>query len=388
MPFTEWKEFWWNNVTGPRALMTKVVDSLLDKNMVVLIVPDDLPWRHDMRNAIEIAFKQRAPVSNMTILQIDAVDEWPSDVEPGRYLLKRFASAEVYKAYREKAGVTLQKYMRQNAVLKNTIVWVKGLDATQAECWVKFCKEYVPPSMEDGLIVLEIRGDSSFTDMRKVRIGRLTDFVSSYDLQLFNSFVLDDHPSYSETWKRYVSTLAAQLCDTDAEVSEKLISITDFQTDEPLNGVGQVANLIEFERRGRRDSRHILACYRDRAIGEIQNRIWSAQVQTLFPLIEFERMDIVSSLSGEIQKMLDTHVIYQYNKRLTDPLDMELGTLVYHFSHRSDDYNYYIYIPDEAVRNRIRFLHECRNVLAHSDCLSVKQVYTLIEGIYVNSEPQ
>jgi hypothetical protein len=381
MSFAEWRDFWWNSVTGPRTAVTKVVDLLLEKNMVALIVPADLPWRHNMRNAVEVAVKQKSAVSNMIFRQVDATDDCPHDMDPGRYLLQCFAPTEVCISYREKAGISLQKYMVQHAVLKNTIVWIKGLEAAQAGNWIKFCKEYAPPGIEDGLIILEIHGDNPIPDMRKIKTVQLTDFVCNYDLQLFNSFVLDENSSYTETWKQYVSTIAARLCGIDAEVSEKLVNIINFQSEEPLDGIRQIADMPEYEKRGQEWDQHVLACFRARDFAEIDKRIWSAQVQTLFPLIEFERMDIVRNWADEIQKALDFYTILQYNIRLTNPLDIELGTFVYHLSHKSDSQNYYIYIPDEAARNRIHFLHKCRNVLAHAKCLSHKQVYALIEGL-------
>jgi hypothetical protein len=379
MSFAEWKEFWWNSITGPHAMVTKTVDLLLDKNTVVLIVPEDLPWRHEMRSAVEAAFKLKAEGSDTMIHQADAADDCPPDTEPGKYLLQRFAPPEIRQAFREKAGIPLQTYMLKNAVLKNAIVWVKGLTPTQAGAWMKFCRGYAPSATEDGLIILEIQGDMPVSDTRRIKTVALSDFISNYDLQLFNSFILDDASGYTETWKRYISAVGAHLCEADAEVSETLVREIDFRSEEPLAGLQMISDSAAFERRGRENSRHVLARCRAGDVDELNKRIWSAQVQILFPLIEFERMEIINSQSGEIQRGLDTYEITQYNQRIAAPLDMELGTLVYNFSHRADAYNYYIYIPDDAVRERIRFLHACRNTLAHVKSLSVRQVSALIE---------
>lgn len=386
MHINEWKEFWWTGITGPRTVITKVADLILNRNTVVLLVPDDLPWRHDMRSAIEAAFRPKAAILNMIIQQIDAADVCPAGIDPGRYLLQRFAQGEIHNAYREKAGISLQKYMVQNNVLRNTIVWIKGLKATHAGNWINFCKGYKASTIEDGLIILEIRGDALPKAMQKIKTVSLTDSVSHYDLQRFNSFILDSFSGYTETWKQYISTVVARLCDIDAEVSEKLISIIDFRSEEPLTGIQRIAEMPEFELRGQVGSEHILACFRIGETDELKKKIWSAQMQTLFPLIEFERMSIVSNWYDEIQQALNIHSIIQYHKKLSDPLDMELGTLVYHLSHKADDHRYFIYIPDDAVRERIRFLHDCRNILAHANCLSVEQVNALIEDSIVERQ--
>ena len=52
-------EFWWENITGPRNIVTKVISALDNKQMVLLKVPSDLPWRHTMRGVVESNFRDR-----------------------------------------------------------------------------------------------------------------------------------------------------------------------------------------------------------------------------------------------------------------------------------------------------------------------------------------
>ena len=49
----EWSEFWWTAITGPRNLCDAVSRALHNKSSVCLLVPDDLPWRDEMRACIE-----------------------------------------------------------------------------------------------------------------------------------------------------------------------------------------------------------------------------------------------------------------------------------------------------------------------------------------------
>lgn len=48
----EWSEFWWTSITGPRNLCDAVSRALHNKSSVCLVVPDDLPWRDEMRASI------------------------------------------------------------------------------------------------------------------------------------------------------------------------------------------------------------------------------------------------------------------------------------------------------------------------------------------------
>ncbi|MBQ5759741.1 MAG: hypothetical protein IIV92_06485 [Schwartzia sp.] len=134
----------------------------------------------------------------------------------------------------------------------------------------------------------------------------------------------------------------------------------------------------EFLRRGKDgSSKHILWYYRSGKLSEIEHRIWAAQVQVLFPVIEIERVSLIQKYKTEIQNVLDSDYIEQYHEQLTNALDTELGTLCYLMS-RKEDGMYILYIPDEGDRKRIKFLHDCRNKLAHAVCCSPGQIYELL----------
>ena len=219
--------------------------------------------------------------------------------------------------------------------------------------------------------------DSSFNFLVGMLYGR---YVSSYDVQLLNSFILDSESSCSDEWKRYISTVIATVCGTDAEVSESLLSTYDFTRTNVNQALDELIQMPAFIRRGAEaSSTHILKYARNKRWSEINHRIWSAQVQTLFPLIELERIELISKYQEEIQEALDQEATYQYGEELTDPIEVELGTMCYLMARRRSDYLYSLYIPDESDRERIHFLHECRNRLAHAETCTVEQVSALLE---------
>lgn len=131
-----WSEFWWKNITGPRVVVTKVSEALLDNHMVILSVPADIPWRHAMRGTIQTAFRDRLDISDIVIEPIDVVDDNPDNINPGRFILSRFASSTISRGYREKSKVSIQDYITAKNVIKNRIVWVKGLKGVAANQWI------------------------------------------------------------------------------------------------------------------------------------------------------------------------------------------------------------------------------------------------------------
>lgn len=376
---TSWEEFWWNKITGAHVVVANVANALLENSTAVLKVPSDLPWRHSMRSTIQTEFQNRNDSRDVVIEPVDAIDDNPEDLDPGRFILQRYAPSAISRGYREKSKISIQEYIAQHGVIKNRIIWVKGLDAKSANSWIKFCRGFLPKTVPDGLFVLEIHGSVNISDSKHLRVIDFNSCVSSYDVQLFNSFVLDDEEVHTDIWKKYISTSAALVCDVDAEVSELLLRIVDFETEDAIAGVKRISELPDFERRGQEDnSKHVLWYYRNNKKNELEHRIWSAQVQVLFPIIELERVQIIRTWDSTIEEVLNKHEVLQYGERIIQSMDVELGTLCYMMARRVTYDAYMLHIPDDEVRERIKFLHECRNLLAHVSCCPPEYVAKLL----------
>lgn len=374
---TEWEDFWWNNITGANMIVIKVADVLFENKMVVLNVPSDLPWRYQMRSAIELRFRKNAETENTYMQIIDANDECQNEA-PGKFLLTKFCKErEVKNGYREKSGLSIQQYLIKNHVLNNTIIWIKGLNQKQIKAWMSFCREYNSQSVTNGLFVLEVHDIKNVViNNRKAALINFNNFVSNYDVQLFDSFILDSENHYSTNWKRYISTVVACLCDTDAEISLELIKNTDFLLDNPVEGIAKIDKSgLYASRGGDEGSNHVLAHYRRNEDDELKHRVWSAQVQVLFPLIEMERVKLISTLYDEIKKALDYEDISRYGVILKDANEVELGTIEYLM--KSSKIN----VPQANVRSWISFLRDCRNKIAHMECLESKDVAKLLNMV-------
>ena len=378
-----WEEFWWNNITGAHVVVSKVADALLENKMVILKVPSDLPWRYSMRSSIHTAFQERTDARNVVIEAMDVVDDNPDDLDPGRFLLQKYASSSVACGYREKSKISIQDYILQKDVIKNRILWIKGLEGTTANKWIKFCKGFTPKTAVEGLFVLEIHGSVIPPKSRFIEYIDFGECVSNYDVQLFNSFVLDEDAEIaygSDLWKKYIATTAAMVCGVDAEVSELLLKEVDFRKESAIDGVARITQMPEFSRRGAKtSSEHVLWLYRNNKTAELNHRIWASQVQVLFPVIEMERIEIIEKYRNAINQVLVDNYITQYGEQITDPMEVELGTLCFMMSHRQDAYIYMFYIPDQTDRERIKFLHECRNLLAHVSICDPEQVRRLLD---------
>ena len=376
---TRWEEFWWNHITGPNVVVSSVVSALLNGKMVVLKVPSDLPWRHSMRSAVHTAFSERSDCSDVVIELIDLRNENARQMQPGRFILDRFATPTISRGYREKSKVTVQDYISAKDIIKNRIVWIKGIDPDVAGEWIRFCRGFSQRSAAQGLFVLEVNENTSVTETNLLRVINFSDCVSNYDVQLFNSFVLGNQKQYSDGWKKYIAVCTAAICGVDAEISQTMLQSLDFRVESPLEGIRQIDQMPDFMRRGENGSNHVLWHYRNGDMALLEHRLWSAQVQVLFPMIELERVELIERYERQIREVLASGGITQYNQILQEPMDVELGTLSYLMGAKMEDGFYTLYIPSEEDRKRIRFLHTCRNQLAHASCCTPEQVEQLLK---------
>lgn len=374
-------EIWWKTITGPQSFVKRVVDTLLDYNMPLLNLPADLPWRHGMRNAVLDAFREASPDEEPYIETIDATDDCPEE-EVGDFLLNRFASRDVASCYRPKSGDSIQQYLIKNKVLSNKILWIKGIKPEDVTRWINFCCDYHSLSLSSGLFIIE--NCSSGIPIMRGRFVNIdfTHFISHYDVQLFNRIMLSSQNiPLATSWQNYIAVAAANLCDFDAELSEALIQHQNWQDTDPLQALKIVAGLQKFAQRGTGcDTHHAISCLRQNRAEELNRRLWAAQIQVLFPIIERQRIDIVTQLEDDLHKILARCTIEQFKQRVKSAQEVELGTLAFLLTLQDQNGKRELYVPDDALRKKIYLLRDCRNKLAHHhQCCSPEQVDNLLQ---------
>ena len=81
-----------------------------------------------------------------------------------------------------------------------------------------------------------------------------------------------------------------------------------------------------------------------------------------------ERLKYIKDFYDDIANVLSRETIVQFDEVITQPNDVELGTL--HFLIKSFKIN----VPSWADRERVSFLRDCRNKIAHMNCCTVDEV--------------
>jgi hypothetical protein len=106
--------------------------------------------------------------------------------------------------------------------------------------------------------------------------------------------------------------------------------------------------------------------------------LWQAQLEIFFPLIENQRVSLVEKYYTPIKQALERHERLYLGGRIVEPLDAELGLLVYlsnKFFQNSDR----LICFSQADYSILADLHEYRNKLAHRNHLELYEMDQLSE---------
>ena len=374
------EDLWWKDIAGAAAYIEDLTDTLNGNRIPVLCSADGLPWPETMQAQVQEALRSGSGNSDLMVLPIDRHED-PAPVEA---CLAGYIPRRLRDCYRGSSAQGLAVFFRREGCLRNKILWVRCPDEKDLQEWLTFFELYGPSSPETGGCVLEFTG-SPRPDVRKklARALPYADYVSRHDVQLFASLLSrqsDAGRKMPGVWKEYAAAVAARLCETDAEFAAALLEDVDFRHVQPdLEKLEALAEAHGFRREAASAGHityHILNGDRE----EITRRIWAAQVQVLFPLIELETSDIVHRFEKEIAEALQAEKVEQYGNRITDIGDVEIGTLYYMMTTRrkSDKESYLFYVREESLREKITDLHEFRNRLAHGKLCSPEEADRLM----------
>ena len=364
-------EFWWTNITGPQTFVNLVVDALIEGKVPVLHMPDDLPWRQAMRSAVIEKIQKQTGIDPL-IHTIDASDEVPEDMHPGDFILGQ-ADENTATGYRKRSG-SIQNYLSETKAFHKEIFWIKGIAQSDLQRWLQFCQGFSVLSLQTFLFVLEDKSPEQPSVRSPLQVIEFSDRVNRNDVQIFSAFLIaQEKKEISKPWADYISCACANLCDYDAELAALLIQKGNWKVEEPLEMLCKALD-EGFNMRGTAEkSNHIFAYLRKNERSEISQRLWVAQLQTLFPVIEMQRIAVIEEFKIPLQNALDKG-IFQFNKLVTVPQDLEYSALCYGLKSGG------IWIDKLTnLRNDLYYLRDCRNKLAHHQCCTPEQVRFILE---------
>lgn len=353
------KEMWWGLITGPREVIGAMQGCLQDGRSVVLLTKGELPWRSEFWRRVESGLAVKFDTAGMKLKDVDA-DSMGEGDEPVDCLLRSFALEDDAIDYR--VGMDPYDYLISRRVLSGMIVRVHGKEKTKLRQWAGFCAKWPKGSRDTGLFVLEMPEECCGFDIGNLNRISYTERVTGYSIQLFCGLCLEHGVSseLSEARRRYLTSAMTHLCCDDVELSERLAERLNRPPFDPIAAYKYVDGELED--------------------AEILKRLWEAQIETVFAIVQRRHMEIVDMLRPQIQATLDKYTVTRSNgERITDPDDTDPGTLVYLYTASDFEGNHLLRISDEKLRDEIYLLKDCRNALAHRRCCNEEEIKRLLD---------
>ena len=334
---------WWEQITGPMKFLNAIkrrIDE--DETCTVLFVPDKnkLPWDRELRDIIN----DHIPDSR-TFKDFD--DTVPEN-GIGDFLLEKFAAKKQRLEYNLRVNTTVDDFLIQEGILNDKVIWIKNI--SDIKKWKKhlFPKYNKKTSGNSVIFILET-ADCSIADDEEAGVIKYPDCVSEYDIHLFASLVAAESGNVPEL-RRYITFVAENLCGFDVKTLESFICDNDFTS---MNIVETFINRYKKE---------------EDDLRSIERRLWRAQLQAAFPVIEEEWAKFVNKYFDKLWDAVPDL------EGVNEPYDIELGKLVFLMGTRG------LIVDDKRERDRVYLLQQLRNKLAHLKYCDAGEMYELLSG--------
>lgn len=360
---------WWELMAGPQLLIGKVADALYEGKNVLLQASGCLPWQDQMRDFLthRISYTQIEPVR---LHRGPAAQIVPQ-------ILRQLHRSRVNRCpsdYRAQLA-----YLKGERIFQGSVIWIQLEPDCPAAPIAQLLSDFRGGGIEaGGALILELPDTVPVPRLSAaaevISCGKMVRFG---DVRLFSSILADSDSKIPDPYKSYAAQLATQLSGGDGELVPVLLQYLR-PDEEPRDSLARL--------------RQDMPEYAERLPNgaKLEQQIWKAQLHTAFSEIEMARIQTVSEYADIIEKALNTEYwdpkrdetgfIKQPGVTLTCSDDVELGTLTFMMAVRqkSDHSQYLLYIPDEQMRKKIFFLHDCRNELAHHRSCQSDKMWKLL----------
>ena len=371
---------WWERTYGPLSVISGAVNAFRNgMRCVILVVDKNIAYRHELRQVI---YRNLCSLkSNIRIVNVDCEEIVNLGIDLSKGLLKELVDEDAIL----KRGESVIEYADKTGALKDKFIYIKGVDKEQtcAEA-IAIANELCRKHTQSGAhIIIETPFVPTGYLAKNAVVINVTEQIGEADMETFASLYYRSRYKDSLRKKyivnRYVEFVIACVCGTDAELAVALIDDLDFINGSVLESLKNISlngcvHGMRGSDAGSGRNPHPLFLLKSGRVDDIERLVWTAQLQTFFPVIEEKRWFYIDKYRSELERILSTVEIYDSNikKRITEVEDLDIGRLCYSMSKDKEAFIEYDY--DEVV-----FLKNMRNNIAHLDLLSPRELSRLIE---------
>lgn len=364
-------DFWWDNVTGPQLLVEALATLLGEGKTVLLQSENRLPWREQLMDCVA----HRLPSVSIRPM------EWP--LGPlGKSEVASILLRELTPGKASACPVDYQaqlRFLKEQGAFAGTAVWVNARDVSSWTELRRFLSDYRSRELEqDGGFVVELSPEHEIPmhlakHMELIPYGK---YIYKNDIRLFSSILVSKYNKADRAMWEYAAAVSTELVGQDVELIPEFLQRMDFQCDDPVTTFISLGEDCQ----------------------DIETRVWKAQLQAAFPLIEMERIRITGEYADLINQALESEYWDPQRERtgfimqrgelgyeeVKYATELELGTMVRMMALKSsvDHSRNLLAFPEPELRDWIINLTGCRNKLAHHSICTPEEMASLLYACY------
>ena len=329
-------EQWWTRTPGPAELVERLSVVLASKGTAW--ITGSLPWCGMFRKIVKLRLEE---INSSLNIEFVDISNYSDDLRTENVIFLFDESAR--KDYLP--AIDLAKYIYGSQILRETIIWIYGLDTESGVRWLELSKALA--RQEAGLRIV-CEGAICSGVSRNVMAFSIEQAITEFDTLLFAMTMIQDNGWNTDT-KVYVSRLANELADRNAERVALLLNEEDSLLKDP---VGFCLGTLE---------------YTDEDV--LVRAVRNSQIMSLYPRIEQGRTELVNELYQRLEKLVpfsdDFESIFE------KPQDMELRHIVYFESIGELKVN-------QEEHAKLHFLYSVRNLISHRQIISGTDAFKLL----------
>lgn len=354
---------------GPTSFIGDIEHAVRDGSNVIVRFPLDIPegLEHELRDRLLSEFEWRH------------IDTSTSNLDPLAFLLQKVCPG--VSAF----DVGSIAELAAHSSFQGKLIWVEKIDNEIWPAWSTFLSIY-----SDACRNVDLMSRTTFIVLLsgKTVTDKVTEEAAlvSYDFKsvvdMLDLFVLALQEPKARTKHRghraLLAHTVAQVAQWDTFLAAQLLALPLDEVLSPENILRQYAldrgwtpETLRSWENGTQDgvlekpvvhSALLQVCGEERSV---RQRVWAAQAAVLLPIIEEQRVSIISRNS----RYLNLPIITEDGHRIEDPLELDVGHLAWHLDRRD---------KPKSLRRRVRNLRLARNKLAHMEPLEPKEALRLI----------
>lgn len=351
---------WWDKLGSARSNLEKVAEDIIREKNVILNFSATAPWVAQFRMLLHSKLSEDLICKDIEKLTFN-------DGSVNNYMLENYCRKELRFRYRPPKSVGTFLGECQSMTLGDKVIWIRLEQQNKFEEWLDFILDYQKAdNHENRKAVFIIEPAVPLDNIVQNR------YFNQYDI----GFEIPEYAKYT-----YASILAADIGIKDSLFNYLAQLVTSCCDDVELIPIcikkyraflqNPYATILEImDTYLRSDDTEF---YYSLNIEEFNNRIWEAQLKTLFPAVESYRVYILHKLMKQINEKLQ----FPYKTNFGDlesPMEMELKDLTYAIGTGR------LVMNDSKEYNRLDRFRKFRNSLAHGTPLSYDDVKFLVEN--------